>query len=271
MTYKCVEFGDREFSSRDDMFSALLKNKNELIKLKKAKIQKSKEKGQISNLCIIKPDSSVKSFNMDENKFYPIINTTNYIDSHNDVHFPGLWSKTINEQKGNVFYVLDHKLEIDKVVAWPNDVDVFTSVVPWSMVGKDYAGFTEALIYGINKDAISNDLAKQIIEEKRPVQNSIRMGYVKIKLAADDNRIEFKEHKEYFDARINDIANKDVAMNQGFFWGIEEAKIIKEGSMVLFGSNDATPIQYSEAGDTSEKQDPSNDSLKNKTIYSLFI
>ena len=41
---------------------------------------------------------------------------------------------------------------------------------------------------------------------------------------------------------INEIANKDKAIEQGYFWAVTEAKISKEGSMVLFGSNDVTQI-----------------------------
>ena len=273
MTFKCIEFGDKEFATKEAMFDSLLKHEQDIIKLKKAAIQKSHEKGQPS-VFALKQSSEVKAaFDMKEGYFYPVINTTNYKDSHGDVHFPGIWDRSLKAQKGNIFYVLDHSLSIDKVVAWPNDVEAFVKTVPWSFVGKDYPGETQALIYGIDKRSIANDYAKSIIADKKPVQNSIRMSYVKIFLGVNDSRPDFKEQKSYYDKRISEIANKEVAEADGFFWGIEEAKIEKEGSMVLFGSNDATPIQYSEpAESTSEKtEESSKDTQPNKSYYSHFI
>ena len=38
------------------------------------------------------------------------------------------------------------------------------------------------------------------------------------------------------------IANKEEADRVGYFWAVTEAKIVKEGSMVLFGSNSVTPL-----------------------------
>ena len=94
------------------------------------------------------------------------------------------------------------------------------------------------------------------------------MQYVKISLGINSTEKDFAEQKAYYDKRISEIANKEVVEEQGYFWGVEEAKIVKEGSMVIFGSNDATPIQYTEAViDTSGKQEPSKDTQKNKVTF----
>ncbi|OYW19921.1 MAG: hypothetical protein B7Z54_02575 [Sphingobacteriales bacterium 12-47-4] len=108
-----------------------------------------------------------------------------------------------------------------------------------------------------------NDAARRAIEEKRPVQNSVRMQYVKIRLGMDTNVSEDKEYKEYYDKRIGEIANRDVVEEYGYFWGIEEAKIDREGSMVLFGSNDVTPVKSEEAVD--DTSDPNNPAPGNPT------
>ena len=53
----------------------------------------------------------------------------------------------------------------------------------------------------------------------------------------------FKKFFKIDSQRINEIANKEVAIEQGYFWGVEELKIHKEGSLVVAGgSNDATSI-----------------------------
>ena len=71
---------------------------------------------------------------------------------------------------------------------------------------------------------------------------------------------EYAVNKSYFDSRINLIANKEVALEQGYFFGVEEAKINKEGSLVLQGSNDATEIIYHDdnepLGGTQSKIEP---------------
>lgn len=273
MSYKCVEFGDKTFATKEAMFDCLLKHQDDLIKIKKAAVHKSHEKGQIAKFDFSKLTGSEKApFEMKEGMFYPIINTTNYMDSHSDVHFPGLWTKSLKEQQGKIFYVLDHKLEIEKVITWPEDVTAFVQSIPWGFAGKEFNGYTEALIFGIEKKSMVNDKAKEMVSEKRPVQNSIRMRYVKMRLGVDDKRPDFAEQKAYYDSRINEVVNKDVVELQGYFWGIEEAGIEKEGSMVLFGSNDATPIKYMEAEQfTSGTLDPLQEQSPIKSFYSHFI
>jgi len=97
----------------------------------------------------------------------------------------------------------------------------------------------------------------------------VRMQYVKIKLAINSSIAEDIEYKKYFDEKIDLIANKSVALEQGYFWGVEEAKIHKEGSLVLFGSNDATAILSNEAGQksTSETIEPPKGTQTEKKIF----
>lgn len=235
----CIEL-NREFETKEDMFKALFASKDNIIKLKKAAIQKSADKGHMSN-TYLKVDT-IKDFEVKEDYIYPVINTTKYIDSHLDVHLDGLWSKSLNENKGQLLYVNDHSLKVADVIAWSEDVNAFTKDIPWKSIGKDFEGNTQALIYEIAKDKIVNAQAKQIIESKRPVQNSVRMQYVKIELAVNSNAKEYQTEKKAWDNYINQVANKEVAKDNGYMWLIKEAKIEKEGSMVLFGSNDATPI-----------------------------
>jgi hypothetical protein len=201
---------------------------------------------------------------MKEDYIYPVINTTRYLDMHDDAHFDGIWNKSVKEQNGKIFYVTDHETKIDSIIAWPEDVNVMVKSVPWSFVGKDYQGNTEALIYEIPKD-------KLVHEDKRPVQNSVRMQYVTIKLAMNSTAKEDITYKEYYDKRINEIANKDVAEAQGYFFGIEEAKIVTEGSMVIRGSNDATPIRQKDTvavDDTTEKIEPPVGTQAKQSIFS---
>ena len=83
------------------------------------------------------------------------------------------------------------------------------------------------------------------------------MRYIHIKLAINSNDEDYIENKSYFDARVNEIANKEVAIERGYFWGVEELGIFKEGSLVVAGgSNDATAIIYE------NKQEPLDNTLE---------
>lgn len=243
MTIVTKDFPNKSFSSREELFAELRKEANKIIELKKAEVHKSEGEGFCTFLEKENTATKAGDINMKEDYVYPIINTTKYMDSHRDVHFDGIWNKSVKEQNGKIFYVTDHELKVDHIIAWPNDVNVMVKSVPWAFVGKNYDGETEALIYEIPKNKIVHEKAKDIIEEKKPVQNSVRMIYVKLRLGMDSSAKEDIEYKKYYDSRINEIANRDAVKELGYFWGVEEAKIFKEGSMVILGSNDATPIQ----------------------------
>ena len=232
------------------------KNENQIISLKKATIYKSAEKGQFAtgNLHIVETKAAIDG--MKSGYVYPIVNTTNYYDSHGDVHFPGIWNRTVKDQAGRIHYVLDHELKVNNVVVWPEDVGLLLKSVPWSVVGKDYPGMTEALVLELPEDKIKNADAKQVFADKRSVQGSVRMQYVTIKLGINSDAKEYAENKAYYNSRIGEISNRTVVEEYGYFWGVEEAKLIKECSMVPFGSNDATAIVYPDAvTDTKGGQD----------------
>lgn len=238
---------NKTFTNKEELFKALKDNEQKIISLKKATVYKSADKGQFAsgslNASEIKSDFDW----MKKGFFYPIVNTTNYYDSHGDVHFPALWNKTIKEQSGRIHYVLDHELKVGSVIAWPDNVGLMLKPIEWSAVGKDYPGTTEALILEVAESDIVNQDAKSVYSAKRSVQGSVRMSYVTIKLGINSDAKEYIENKAYYNSRINEIANRQDVEDAGYFFGIEEAKLIKETSMVLFGSNDATSIVYPDA------------------------
>jgi hypothetical protein len=86
------------------------------------------------------------------------------------------------------------------------------------------------------------------------------MVYFKIKLGMNSKAKEHSENLKYYEDNVNLIVNKEVAEELGYFWGIEELGIHKEGSLVVAGgSNDATSI-YSKDIEadliTSSKEEP---------------
>jgi hypothetical protein len=158
-------------------------------------------------------------------------------------------------------------MKIGSVVSFPQDVEIMVKTIAWSDLGYNYEGMTEALIFKTKISDYSNADAKAVIENKLPSENSVRMGYVKIQLALNEVHPDYKEQKAVYDKYINQIANKAVVQKQGYFWAVTEAKIQKEGSMVLSGSNDITPILYS----NSSKSEPFDDTPEPPKSTQKFV
>jgi hypothetical protein len=85
-------------------------------------------------------------------------------------------------------------------------------------------------------------------------QHSIGLQYVKLSLAINDE--DYKEEFEVWNKYNEQIINKDKAEANGFFWAVQEIKLI-ENSAVLFGSNEITPTL-----DNNLKNEPSVDTQK---------
>ncbi len=265
-TLKAVEFPGMEFATNKELFDYLKLNESNLISLKTSAI---KDSYSCSFNYTESNESTVKEIKgLSEGKIAAIINTTNYIDAHNDVHLPSIWKRSVKDQQGRVYYVADHDLKISSVIAFPKDVNMSVNSVTWKELGINIEGKTEALTFVVSKDNIKNDNARTIIDENINIEHSVRMQYVKMFLAINSDAKEDKEFKKKFDKHINSIANKEVALERGYFWGVTEAKIIKEGSMVLFGSNDATPLLHAEDNEptkvTQEITEPLEDTQKRR-------
>lgn len=245
---------DQTFTTKEELFRALKMNESKILSLKRASIYESEKKGQIAPLELLKTEDAEKAEFTKSGYVYPVVNTTNFYDSHQDVHFPGIWNKSAREQNGRIHYVFDHDLKVSSVIGWPSDVNILVKSIPWSYLGYNYPGNTEALIYEIEEAKIENQAALDVFKKRKPVQNSIRMQYETIRLGINSNEKEYAENNQYYHSRIGEIVNRDAVEEYGFFFGVETAKIIKEGSMVLFGSNSATPIIYhQEAGPTTSE------------------
>lgn len=254
---KIQEFSGHDFTTKQDAFNALFLKQKDIIGIKQSQQYKSCEKGS-TGIMSHEILESVKGLdNTKEGFIYPVISTTNFFDSHKDVHFDGCFNKTIKDQQGKVKYVLDHNLNYDSVIAWQKDVKMLKRKIDWSVVGKTYSGETEALIFEINKEKIRRkDVLLDIENKVEDFENSIRMVYIKIVLGLNSDAKEHKKEKSYYEKKINLIANKDEVAEDGYFWGIEELGISKEGSLVVAGgSNSATSIYEAVNVDTSVKQD----------------
>ena len=243
------------FSTKEEMFKELKANKEKIISLKKSAIKTSQPFE--SN-----PSRAIKADGLDKDFIYPVINTTNIQDQHQDIHLKGIWNKSAKEQQGKVHYLINHKNEIGSVIAFPKDVEMQVTEMKFSDLGENFEGTTEALIFKTNVFDYSNKDATNIINNKMPIQKSISMQYLKIEMGVNSTEKDFKEEKAVWDKYYNEVANKDTLNENGHGFFVSEAKIHREGSMVLAGSNHVTPILYPE-----EKSLESIKGLVSEEIY----
>lgn len=245
MTFKCVEFPNKEFTSKREMFTALLANKQSIIDRKKEAVKFTDPVSiYVKSLLADKAEGDMEVVSVGST-VYPVINSCWIFDSHGDVHADGIWDKSAEEVNGQIFYIINHDLEIGKVISYPNEVEVMVKTVSWKEIGFDMDGETQVLMFGAKLTDASNKDALNAIIGKKPIQNSVRMRYISLTLCIDDSSSDFMQEKANFDKYISRIANKKDAEEAGFFWLITEAAVWKEGSAVLFGSNHVTPILYS--------------------------
>jgi hypothetical protein len=250
----CKEL-NKEFADKSEMFSALKINKEKIIGLKKASIKNSDPVSYVIKSTEVEKGAPVEGEVVGIGSYvYAVINTTNYYDSCGDVHLDGIWDNSLKDQKGKLYYVINHELKLGSVIAYPNDVEASVQTLKWSELGLDYTGKTQALIYKAKLTEATNKDALSAIVTKQDIQNSVRMGYISMILCIDDSSEDYKQEKANFDKYLAIIANKQDAEDAGYFWAIAEAKIVKEGSAVLFGANDATPILYTDPADAGQKQ-----------------
>lgn len=178
-----------------------------------------------------------------------ICNAANWMDSHSDVLLPDCWKKTINERKGSILHLYDHKQNFDGEIG---DVsDVYSQELSLKDLGVNKSGTTQVLVMESDVRKDLNEKMFNRYKNKRVKQHSIGLQYVKIQLAVNDE--DSPKEKAVWDKYIGSVINKEAAEEQGFFWAVSEIKLY-ENSAVIFGSNELTPTL--EISDNT-KQEPS--------------
>lgn len=168
-----------------------------------------------------------------------IINTTNVMDSHDDVHIPGLWTKTLNESK-NILHLQEHQNSFENIIASGNDLNAYTKYYDWKDLGYDYEGQTQALEFDSNVKKNRNKYMFEQYANGYVVNHSVGMKYVKIFLAVNEEN--YPDEYQTWNRYIDSIVNRELAEEKGYFYAVTEAKLI-EGSAVPIGSNHITPTR----------------------------
>jgi hypothetical protein len=254
-------YGNMEFATKKELFKFLAENKDKLVAQKKAVKKEADCPVIVKPIIVTDPKLSANKaegemmdpMNINSLKVVVVINTTNFLDSHNDLHLPGIWNKSLLDNK-MIMHLQEHDMEFDKIISDGDNLKAYIKRFKWSELGYAYEGETEALIF-----------ESEILKDRNPfmltqyakgwVRNhSVGMYYVKMDIAINDESM--PNYFEAWNKYYPQIANKEVADERGYFWYVLEAKCA-EGSAVPMGSNTCTPTLDNGTG-KNMKDEPSN-------------
>lgn len=226
-----------EFKEQRYLIDYLVKNKLELIDLKKSAIKQADSfGGLIAESGLVSKGITSDMIDSDEVIYRTIVgNTYNWMDSHDDVHLNNVFSQSIKDRNGRIYHRHDHvPMLTAKVGKFSN---IYEQVVNWTDLGVNKVGQTMALLGDSAIKKAYNQLIFDSYKDGEIDQHSVGMQYVKIFLAVNnkDNKEEFEIWNKY----IGLLGNPEKATEKGYFWAVKEAKII-EISCVTDGSNELT-------------------------------
>ncbi len=256
-----------QLKTQKEKFDYLVKNKDFIVNAKKSTLKHC----DVFNLATVEKrfikDIQTKAIadlyggdTLDTVHKTIAMNTLLWLDSHDDVHIPGLFTKTISENQKNIPHLHDHIFELDCKVGIPQKI--YEQAVSWAQLGVEGVEGNTVVICAdsaIKKDYNSNIFAQYI--DKQINQHSIAERYVNMFLCIND-----PDYKEYFASWQKYVAmgigNIGKVIEQGYFWAITEAQI-KEFSCVFRGSNELTPVleieeETSDNLDNKDKPEPNN-------------
>lgn len=262
-----------EFKTKAEKIAWLVANKDKVIAHKKATIKHAD--GILYLPHSVDKEHSASKAAMAENATKlvakVVINTSNIFDSHEDVHMPGLWDKTVKENE-YIMHVQEHVMKFENIISEGGDLIVSIIDTTFKALGFDLSGTTQALVFESTVKQANNEFMFKLYGAGRVKQHSVGMYYVKLVLCVNDEQ--YGAEKEAWDKYYSAVANKQAIEDNGYFYAVLEAKLI-EGSAVPLGSNYATPTLdikaiKSEPSKGTRQPKPLKDTSQTKSIPIIF-
>jgi len=260
-----------DFVSKEDFFRYIKDNKSKIVSEKKSAIKYADAIDFINVKAIEKSEFAIKEntpIDISDNGIITrnlVINTTNYLDSHLDVHIPNLWKKSISENP-TTYLLKSHLRDFEYVIT--DSAIPYVKNMNWTDLGLNSEGKTQALIFKAEISRERNEFMYEQYLKGYVKQHSVGMKYINIFFCVNSDDRYFIEEKKNWDKYYNEIVNKEIADKEMCFWAVTEAKLI-EGSAVLFGSNPITPTLSKNK--SSYTQDEPLDTTKNRNSREITI
>ena len=129
-------FDKSKFETSKDLHKFLVENKEQLITQKRA-VMKHGDGIGAAGIRVMKTANKAEPTGQDDSvQVLAVINTTNVLDSHDDVHIPGLWDKTLKENR-RIMHIQEHKAEFDKIIASREDLKAYANEYTFKELGFD--------------------------------------------------------------------------------------------------------------------------------------
>lgn len=225
-------------SNRNKKIKSVIENKGKILTLKKA-LRKECDSGIITPKIVKPSDFQSKDLQPDTDDIIYrtiIANTYLFLDSHDDVHAPNIFSKSIAENK-NQLYQKDHSLSIDKIAG--KVLRAYEKTGSFKDFGFDSDKETQALLKDVEIRRDIDPKFFMMMHNQQIKQHSVGMQYIKLELAADD--VNYEEEFKLYQEWLPRIGNFEKVEEQGYFWFIKEAREF-ETSAVTMGSNPITGV-----------------------------
>lgn len=235
-----------QFTTDKELFDFLVENEDTIFAQAKSQIKEADAFSHLSiplketlNSSKSSAEQAVELLAKDVLEVKAVINTTGILDSHKDVHIPGLWDKSLKESGSRILHVQEHKSrEFDKIISSGEDLKAYTETVSFKSLGYNFKGTTQALTFDSSVRKNRNKYMHEQYAKGFVTNHSVGMIYVKM-LTCIDNE-DYPVQKENWDKYAPMIVNQKALEGTKYFWAILEAKAV-EGSAVPNGSNWVTP------------------------------
>lgn len=266
MIYTLKQFPDKKFSDKMDQTRFIKKNMKEFLEIKKSEHKTKSEPLIKSELFSKEFQPEIEDITSDIIEVKSVINTTNLIDSHLDLHMPKIWNKTV---KDNPFshHLKQHENDFESVIS--KRAKSYNENMNFNELGLKVDFNTVA---NINQFTLKRDKMPFMFDAYKDgdvEQHSIGMRYVDLDIAYYDE--DSQKQMDFFNEMKEKAVNPEVADEYGYFWVIYEAKK-REGSAVVFGSNSVTPTLYVknyEPSNDTQKKEAAEEALQNEAEKSL--
>jgi len=233
-----------KFENKKDLIEFLVRNKAELASQKKSQlkftdpISISHKRDEHVDVLVHKIITSTEGDDLVKGiiKRTIVANAYNWMDSHSDVHIPGIFSEAI-ASGDKIFHLHDHLFQIMAKVGQPQRF--YEQQIPLASLGLNQIGSTMCLLMDSNIMKDYNPMIYLEYLNKQIYQHSVGMYYQQLFLCVNDT--DYKEDFAYWNMYFPQVINKDDVMEQGYFWAVTKAGL-RETSCVLAGSNELTPV-----------------------------
>ena len=270
MRYTVKQFPDKSFTDKMDMVRFMQKNKDELFAVKKSEYKTKSEAILKSGIFIKEFEPIIEDISGDFIEVKTIINTTNVIDSHMDLHLQNMWNKTVKENPFT-YHLKSHKADFEFVIS--DRAKSYNEKMNFKDLGLSIDKEMDANISEFIMQRKKLPLMFDAYKSGEVKQHSVGMTYINYDLAYYDE--DSQKEMEFFNEMKAKAINPEIAEEHGYVWIVYEGNK-REGSAVVFGSNSITPTlsvkNYEPVNKTApNKEEAGNSAGKELTNKLTFI